>query len=219
MSHRIPDDRLASAISRHQPPAIQGNDNRTDSGTRLHGWTLLLSVLELPSTNFTILISSDDLTFTREGDCARITMRYDFDLFRILTTTVNCQLQGYLSLSGCRYAPIVITGKPQNTIGGGKEIKEVGKREEWTLVPLKKALYWHCILSGVSPTRCTHTTYAPNFSFLQYHPSVTSARRLKDRQHRRSSGPPRHVVTAPTGQKPLSRDSSVPRTACIVRNW
>lgn len=44
---------------------------------RLHGWTLLLSVCNLPPTNVTPIISSYDLTFVHKGDCVYITLTYN----------------------------------------------------------------------------------------------------------------------------------------------
>lgn len=41
---------------------IPENDNRQDTGTRSHSWTLLLSVFDLPSVNATIVVS-DRVTF------------------------------------------------------------------------------------------------------------------------------------------------------------
>ncbi|KIK23167.1 hypothetical protein PISMIDRAFT_11072 [Pisolithus microcarpus 441] len=58
VSDRVPDDRLISVISRHNPPPILLSSNRTNTTTPLHGWTLLLSVFNLPSTNITVLVSS-----------------------------------------------------------------------------------------------------------------------------------------------------------------
>lgn len=91
MSGRIPDDRLSSVVPGHDPSAILGNDDGKDPDTRLHGWTLLLSILNLPPTNITTNVSSYDVTFVRKGDWPYITLGRNVDSFCNLTTTTSCQ--------------------------------------------------------------------------------------------------------------------------------
>ncbi|KIK22524.1 hypothetical protein PISMIDRAFT_680097 [Pisolithus microcarpus 441] len=104
MSGRIPDNRLSSFVSGYYPPAVLGNDDGIDPVIRLHGWTLLLSVLDLPSTNITTSVSSYDMTFVCKGDWPCITLRCNVDSFCNLTTMVSRQ-------SGC-LSPLTIGTHP-----------------------------------------------------------------------------------------------------------
>lgn len=137
MSSRIPDDHIILRVCGHHPPAISRKGNGLDWYRELQGWTLFLSIFNLPSTSSTCAISCHHLTFPE----------------KVIAYTALDGVPG--DAISIFFGSIVVTGKPANAACLGVQRKKRQARSAIDIIGSVHVTYLTTVSYSLGPGKTT----------------------------------------------------------------